>query len=210
MKNLILIGGGGHCRACIDVIEAEGKFKVAGIVDVKEKVGEKVFGYKIIGSDDDLKVLVKKYKYFLITIGQVKNFDKRLVVYTRLKKCGVNFPIIISSVARVSKYAQIGAGTIVMHQAVVNAGARLGENCIINTGAIVEHDAWIGDHSHISTGSVVNGCSKVGNKVFLGSKSVIRENLSIVDETIVGAGSVVIREITQKGTYVGQPAEKVE
>ena len=37
MKELILIGGGGgHCRSCIDVIEQEQKFKIAGIIDKKE------------------------------------------------------------------------------------------------------------------------------------------------------------------------------
>ncbi|MBI4309254.1 MAG: acetyltransferase, partial [Candidatus Omnitrophica bacterium] len=36
-KNLILIGGGGHCKSCIDVIESENKFKIAGIVDTKER-----------------------------------------------------------------------------------------------------------------------------------------------------------------------------
>ena len=36
-EKIILIGGGGHCRACIDVIEQEGRFTIAGIVDVPEK-----------------------------------------------------------------------------------------------------------------------------------------------------------------------------
>ena len=34
---LLLIGAGGHCRSCIDVIEQEGRFRIAGVVD---KVGE--------------------------------------------------------------------------------------------------------------------------------------------------------------------------
>ena len=29
----ILIGGGGHCKSVIDVIEQEAKFEIAGIVD---------------------------------------------------------------------------------------------------------------------------------------------------------------------------------
>ena len=36
-EKLVLIGGGGHCRACIDVIERENKYQIAGIVDIKEK-----------------------------------------------------------------------------------------------------------------------------------------------------------------------------
>ena len=33
MKNIILIGGGGHCKSVIDVIEQEKKYKISGIVD---------------------------------------------------------------------------------------------------------------------------------------------------------------------------------
>ena len=30
---ILLIGAGGHCRACIDVIRAEGRFAIAGVVE---------------------------------------------------------------------------------------------------------------------------------------------------------------------------------
>jgi len=45
MKDIILIGGGGHCRSVIDVIEQEGLFSIVGIVDRPEKLGDKVLGY---------------------------------------------------------------------------------------------------------------------------------------------------------------------
>ena len=31
--SILLIGGGGHCRACVDVLEQEGRFQIAGIVE---------------------------------------------------------------------------------------------------------------------------------------------------------------------------------
>ncbi len=45
---LILIGGGGHCKSCIDVIEQEDKFEIAGILDVPEKKGERILNYEIL------------------------------------------------------------------------------------------------------------------------------------------------------------------
>lgn len=66
---IILVGGGGHCKACIDVIEKENKYKIAGIIDIREKLHQKVLGCEIIATDDDLPRLVKEYDYFLITIG---------------------------------------------------------------------------------------------------------------------------------------------
>ena len=35
MKDIVLIGGGGHCKSVIDVIEQEGRFKIIGIVELR-------------------------------------------------------------------------------------------------------------------------------------------------------------------------------
>lgn len=209
-QTLILVGGGGHCRSCIDVIETGGKFKVAGIVDVSDKIGSKVLGYKIIGSDGDLSKFAKKFKNFLITIGQIKSPAKRKEKYEALKKLGAKFPAVISPKTHISKYAKVGEGTVIMHVVVVNANAAIGNNCIINTGAIIEHDAVIGDHCHISTGAIVNGECRIGNEVFIGSNAVIANNVSIASGAVVGAGAVVVRNITQPGLYVGNPTRPKE
>ena len=57
MKKIILIGGGGHCKSVIDVIEQEAQFKIAGIVDKSELLGSKILGYQVIGNDFDLENL---------------------------------------------------------------------------------------------------------------------------------------------------------
>jgi len=44
MKELLLIGGGGHCKSIIDVIEEEGSFSIAGIIDKSDLLGETVLG----------------------------------------------------------------------------------------------------------------------------------------------------------------------
>lgn len=205
-KDLILVGGGGHCKACIDVIEAEGIFKIAGIVDVKEKIGSKIMGYEIIATDADLSSLARKYKYFLITIGSIKDAQKRIERFEMLKKLGATFPVITSPLAHVAKSAAVEEGTIIMHQALINSDARVGRNCIINTKALIEHDTTIGDHCHISTASVINGVCSVGARVFTGSNSVIAHNVDIANDVIIGAGSVVVNSINLAGIYVGNPA----
>jgi len=211
MKNkLILIGGGGHCRSCIDVIESEGKFKIVGIIDIKEKIGENVLGYNIIGCDEDLPYLLKNYKNFFVSIGQISSPEIRLVIFEKLKENGAELPIIISPFSHVSKHAKLGNGTIIMHGAVVNAGSRIGQNCIINTGAVIEHDTIIGDHCHISTNSIINGGSKIGESTFIGSGCVLKEYIEINRGVIIGAGSVVLNSITESGIFYGKPVKRQE
>lgn len=203
-KNLILVGGGGHCKSVIDVAESAG-YNILGILDMPEDVGKKILDYKVIGTDDDIPQYVEKAE-IVITVGFIKNPTIRIKLYNKVKEVGGKLATVIASTARVSKYATIGEGTVIMHQAVVNAGAKIGVNIIINTFANIEHDAQIGDQCHISTGTMVNGDCKVGDRCFIGSQSVLANGISVGDDIIVGAGSLVRKSITTAGVYSGNPA----
>lgn len=203
-KNLILVGGGGHCKSVIDVAESAG-YNILGVLDTPENVGKQVLTYSVIGTDDDIPQYVDKAE-FIITVGFIKNPAIRVRIYNRIKEAGGKLATIIASTARVSKYATVGEGTVVMHQAFVNAGAQIGANCIINTFCNIEHDAQVGSQSHISTGTMVNGDCKVGERVFIGSQSVLANGIEVCDDVIVGAGSFVRKTIRQKGIYSGNPA----
>ena len=171
-KEIILIGGGGHCKPCIDVIEQEGNYQIAGIVDVQKKLHQKVLGHEIIATYEDLPQLANRYKDFLIVLDQVDSADKREGIFYKIKGLGGNLPVIISPLAYASPHAEIKEGTIVMHYALVNAGAVIGKNCIINTRALIEHDAIIGDHCHIATGAVINAGVKICSKGFFDSNAM--------------------------------------
>lgn len=203
-KNLILVGGGGHCKSVIDVAESAG-YNILGILDMPEDVGKQVLDYKVIGTDDDIPLYVDKAE-FVITVGFIKNPATRIKLYNKVKEAGGKLATIIASTARVSKYSIIGEGTVVMHQAFVNAGAHIGANCIINTFCNIEHDAQIGDQCHISTGTMVNGDCKVGDRCFIGSQSVLSNGITIGEDIIVCAASFVRKSISAKGIYSGNPA----
>lgn len=189
MKNLYLIGGGGHCKSCIDVIEVTNQFVIKGIFDQKCNISKQVFSYDIIGSDDDIAQYVSEENYFLITIGQIKSADLRINLYNKLRSLNANFATIISPRSHVSKHAKIGNGTIIMHDALVNAGAEIGENCIINTKSLIEHETKIKSHCHISTAAIVNGNCTIETECFIGSNAVLKEGIEVSKKTIISAGS---------------------
>ena len=175
MEEILLIGGGGHCKSVIDVLEQEGKYAIAGIIDKKELIGQEVLGYKVLGCDDDLEELFLKYKYALVTVGQIKSNTLRVKLFTFLKKIGYELPVIVSPLAYVSKHAKVEEGTVVLHDALVNANATVGVNCIVNSKALIEHDATIEEHCHISTATVINGGVVVKANSFVGSNATTRE-----------------------------------
>ncbi|MBF0238884.1 MAG: acetyltransferase [SAR324 cluster bacterium] len=203
-KSLILVGGGGHCHSCIDVIEQEDKFTIAGILDIPSRLGETVLGYSIIGQDEQIPELVKQGYSFLITIGHIKTPNPRQNLYKMLKRLKAPLPVIISPRAYVSPHASVGEGSIVMHGSVVNAGSKVGCNCILNSKSLIEHDALISDHCHISTGAIVNGGTCIGEGTFLGSNSVTREYITVGQNCLIGGGMSIMRNIPD-GTLLKPP-----
>lgn len=189
-QSLVLIGGGGHCKACIDVIEATGKWRILGILDLSERVGEKVLGYPIIGTDDRIRQFAADGARFLVSIGQIRAVEPRRRAFELVKSSNGKFATIVSPLAYVSPSAVLGAGTIVMHRALVNASAAIGDNVIINTLALIEHDAVVGDHCHISTAAVVNGCAAIGSGSFVGSNAAVVQGIAVPNDTFIPAGTL--------------------
>lgn len=187
-ENILLVGGGGHCRSVIDVIEQQGKYRIAGIVDLREFVGQRVLGYPVVGCDGQLPELLDTCQNAVITVGHLRSNSLRLKLYEVLKNIGYALPVITSPLAYVSRHAEIGEGTVVMHHALVNANAKVGKNCIINSKALIEHDVRVGDHCHISTASVLNGGAVVLDHTFVGSNATSKQEAELTG--FIKAGSV--------------------
>ena len=188
MRSIVLIGGGGHCVSCIDVIESSSEYEIVGILDSGLEKGSSVLGYPVLGGDELIAELAKKYENFLITVGQIKTAEVRKKLYKCVVEGGGRLPVVISNRAHVSRHSSIGAGTIVMHDVVINAGVTVGINNIFNTKCLIEHDVKIGNHCHISTSSVVNGSCTLGDEVFLGSNSVIKNNVVVESKSVLSYG----------------------
>ena len=191
-KEIILLGAGGHCHSCIDVIESGGIFNIAGIIEQEGKNQQNsVLGYPIIGYDNELSTLKNHFDYAFVTIGQMGSSTLRKKLYNTLLKLNFIIPVITSPFACVSKHAIINPGTIVMHHACVNAGAIIGNNCILNTKSLIEHDSKVGDHTHISTGAILNGDSTIGQGCFVGSNAIIVNGAKLPSDYFFKAGVLV-------------------
>ncbi len=203
-KDLILVGGGGHCKSVIDIAESAG-YRIKGILDLPTQIGKSVLGYPIIGSDEQISNFITQAA-FVVTVGHIKNPTLRIHLHQKIIAAGGKLATLIADTAHVSKHAVVGEGTVIMHKAVVNADARIGKGCIINTLANIEHDTVIEDFCHISTGAMINGNCHVGAGTFLGSQSVMVNGTTITAGCVIAAGSMVRKSLKRPGIYAGNPA----
>jgi sugar O-acyltransferase (sialic acid O-acetyltransferase NeuD family) len=202
-KHILMIGAGGHARACIDVVEAAG-FKIFGLVALADEVGHRVLDYPVIGTEADLLALSAHVKLALVVIGQLDDPKPRQAAVALASSAGFDFPAIVSPYAHVSRHSFIGEGTIVMHGAIVNAASRVGKHCIINSQSLVEHDSTIGDFGHLSTRAVINGGVLIGDRCFIGSGSVLRQGLCIGSDCFIPMGSIVKEDLSSGNRLSGR------
>jgi UDP-perosamine 4-acetyltransferase len=208
-KSLILIGGGGHCRAILPVIREDERYSIAGIADKKADGKLQVDSIPVCYKDEDLKPLYNDgLKNAFLAIGCTgKDIYVRVKIYEKLLSIGFTMPSFISSKSIVQPGVNIGEGTIVMPSSVINPGAAIGCNCIINTASVVEHDCSIGENSIVSPGAVICGGVKVRNKVFIGASATILPEITVNESAVIGAGAIVTKSIPENVVAVGSPAE---
>lgn len=206
---LLLIGAGGHCKVILDLLSKSKEYEAVGIIDLKERIGDNVFGVPIVGTDLDLpKFFKKRIKHCFISIGSVGDSNLRAKLYGLARKIGFIFPDLIHPSALISLQAVLGNGNYIAPGVIINAGTQIGNNCILNTGAIVEHDCRLGDFVHLSPGAVLSGGVTIGNHSHIGTGSVVIQGLKVGTRVIVGAGSVVTKNVRSAMVVYGNPCKE--
>lgn len=205
MKELIIIGAGGHGKVVADIAQQNDYKNIYFIDDVKRGY---IASFKVIGTSKDIKEyhLRKQEADFFIAIGDNKIREK---IYEELKKEGVTLPVLIHPSAVIDQTVKIEEGTVIMANAVVNAGTTIGKGCIVNTAATVDHDCFLESFVHISPGVHVAGTVFIGKNVWLGIGTNVINNVKICSDAIIGAGTTVIKDIEKSGTHVGLPLRRI-
>lgn len=195
-KKLVLLGGGGHCKSVLDTLFKTKEYSEIVITDPQLPAGSEVMGCKVAGDDSILsKMYEEGFTNAFITAGDVGKPNPRAKLAEMAQDIGFSFPCIIDPTAQVSPSAQIGDGTFVGKNSIINTGVRIGKHCIINTGTIVEHESIVGDYCHISTGSILCGEVTVGDESFIGAGTTIIQCVRIGCNVVVGAGSTVLSDV---------------
>ncbi|MEN8224424.1 MAG: acetyltransferase [Bacteroidota bacterium] len=197
-----ILGAGGHTRSLINLLEAN-NFEISGIYDASfdQDRQEVINGYKLLGKPSDITDQV-----VILSYG---NNAKRAQLYIDLSG-NVFSGNLIHPLSIIADRCSFGHANQVFAKVCVNANAEIGNNNIINTGAIIEHEVKIGNHNHIAVGAIICGRVELGNLCFIGAGATIIDKIKVVDGVTIGANAVVIKDITEVGTYAGNPARRVK
>lgn len=187
MNDLLIIGAGGHGRVVAEAAELEGQWENIAFLDDRIDV-DVVLGHRIIGRMDEYEKFVGKYKHAIACIG---DNERRMDLIQKLLKVGYKVPVIIHPRASVSKYCEIGEGSVILAGAVINTGARIGKGCIINIGSCVDHDCIISDGVHICSGAVARSACRIGGLSYIGARALVKPGVILEGKFILQDGTVI-------------------
>ena len=193
MKQLLIIGAGGHGRVAADIASHCGYRDIAYLDDAPRD--------GVIGTVADAVGYIKDVDFF-VAIGNSRTRER---IQHELEAAGASIVTLIHPSAVVAGGATIGRGVMLAAGAIICVDAVIEDGVIVNTAASVDHDSVIGAFSHVSVGSHVCGTVTVGKRTWIGAGATIINNMTIGDDCMSGAGAVVVKSITSSGTYKGVP-----
>ncbi len=200
-KKLIIIGASGHGKVIADIAIKNG-YEIVGFLDDNDTI-QNALGFPVLGKVENVSQYLGTCE-FVIAIGD--NAIRKKIA----EQYEVKWATLIHPSAVIGTDVQIGNGSVVMANAVINPSTKVGQHCIVNTGGIIEHDNVLANYVHVSPKAALAGTVHVGEGTHIGIGACVKNNLEIVDEVIVGAGAVVVKDICEKGVYIGVPARRMK
>ena len=206
MKNLLIIGGGGHGRVVADCAQACGRWRQIRLLDDRYPELPRAGRWQVVGTSAEWPRFSDGQVDVLVGIGDNAS---RLGLQRELEDAGCHLPALVHPRAWVSPDASIGAGSVVFAGGMVNIGAHLGDAVIVNTGATVDHDCILAEGVHLSPGVHLGGNVTIGPRSWLGLGAVVRNGVVIGSDAMIGAGAAVVSDLADGITVVGVPARPV-
>ena len=200
---IYIIGAGGHGRVVADALSAAGVGQ-SRLVFRDGRPGLTLLGNAVAVPETSSDMAGSQ---FHVAVGSTA-IRRRL--YDAAIAVGALPLSVFHPASVIAAEAKFGHGILVAATAVVAPGADVGDGTIVNHGAIVDHDARVGSFCHIAPRAALGGGVRIGDNVLVGAGAVILPGLNIVQGVTIGAGAVVTRSIIELGTWVGNPARKLE
>ena len=204
---LLIVGSSGHAKVIIDIVEKEGRYDIVGLLDAFKEKGSKVCDYEILGKEEDLPELMKKFSNVHVIIAIGDNHTRQLV-YDKLLSVvpAVSFGNAIHPSAVIGRDVTWGKGIVVMAGATINSGSEIGDFTIINTQASLDHDGKMGAFSSLAPGVICGGNVSIGNFSAISIGATVKHGITIGEHSVIGAGSVVLKDCDKESVYYGAPA----
>ena len=195
MKDIVIIGAGGIGREVAWIIEEINEvnptWNIVGFVDENSEMwGKELNGYKVLGGLNILDKLESKPE----VVVAIANCGVKKDIVARLNN-KFDFATVIYPSVRISKYIEIGQGTIIYPGVILTVNTSIGNHVIISGNCGIGHDTVIGDFSSVLWGSFFSGFDVVGEECFIGVGTKVAQGVRILQGRRSSTGGIVTEDV---------------
>ena len=207
---LLVFGASGHAKVVLDAIERLGTYRVAGLVARGVHSGADVFGYPVVGDDENLPSVLEDRHVDGAVVAIGDNCRRHEVARSARERFpAITFPPIVHPGAAIARGVTIGMGAVLLAGVVVNSDATVGEFCLLNTNASLDHDSRMDLASSLGPNAAVGGGASIGAFSAVAMGATVLQNRRIGEHTVVGAQSVVLKDVPSHTVAYGSPARPI-
>jgi sugar O-acyltransferase (sialic acid O-acetyltransferase NeuD family) len=208
MRNITIIGSGGHSRSVISILKTVRKWKKISIIDIQfNGESETILGTPVVGGMEFFDTLDPSTTDVFVAIGD-NSLRKDMISF--VINHGFKVPNLIHENATLDQDVMLGYGNFIGSGANIGPSVEIGDGNIVNNLVNLDHESKIGNWNHLSPSSVVCGRVVLGNLTWIGANSTVIDGIEIADRTTIGAGAVVIQSIKKSGmVFAGVPAKQI-
>jgi sugar O-acyltransferase (sialic acid O-acetyltransferase NeuD family) len=203
-----IVGTGGFAREILAIIDELGKFNDIIAFFEPDDIFEKKFKDVQIMGKPVLPFSEFNHKNTLMTLAMANSKIRELT--TKQLPTETEFISLIHPTANVSKWVNLGRGSIITAGCIVTTHIEIGDFCQLNWNTTIGHDCKIKDFFTTAPAANISGNCEIGNQVYVGTGAAVKQGITICDDVIIGMGAMVVKNITESGTYIGIPATKIK
>tara|TARA_R110001632_G_scaffold186410_2_gene306798 strand:- start:2793 stop:3434 length:642 start_codon:yes stop_codon:yes gene_type:complete len=206
-KKLCIAGAGGFARETLLIaIEIFNQKSIDYTCNTVFLVKDEDWNEELIMGVPQLKESNFVVDDYEVVLGVGDQYLKEKIL-NKLPK-NTNYTNLIHPNADVSGFVTLGKGIIIASGAVVTCNINIGNHVVIDRQVTIGHDCILNNNCHIAPSVVLSGNVSIEESCYIGTGALIREGISIAADTTIGMGAVVVKNITEKGIYIGNPAKK--
>jgi sugar O-acyltransferase (sialic acid O-acetyltransferase NeuD family) len=210
IRDVIILGAGGTGREVAEALEDINslgrKWNLLGFLDDDpQKHGREYNNYPVLGS---ISTAADYHPtcHFVLVLGNQRDLSLTKRVVDRLSLDANRFAAIIHPTAKLSRYTEVGVGTVVLQNCVITSNARIGSHVLMLFGSQIGHDCIVDDYVVIAPHAVLAGGVRVREGCYIGANATVLQKTKVGPWSCVGMGAAVFSDVGPNSTVVGNPA----
>jgi len=208
MDRLLVIGNAMTAELLHAYLEQDHRYEIVAFAVDQEYIKTETFhGLPLVDLARVSEMYPPSQCKILLGTGYGNLNRNREGLFSRAKSMGYSIETYIHPDARIYS-TDIGEGSIIMANTLVDVYANIGANSVVWSGASVCHHTSIGSNCWMATGSVVSAEANVGDNSFIGVNATVVNQVSMGTHNFIGAGAFIAKNTPDYAVYVSRQTEK--